>query len=484
MESHDVIITKVNEVHIRVDCERSIAQEISDHFTFLVPGHTFIPAYRKRLWDGKIRLYNVMNRMLYYGLLKHLCKFLYLREYTVKFESDFEVKKCELSADFLASLKIPYNLRSYQLEAVNHALSNNRSLLLSPTASGKSLIIYILVRWWRTKTLILVPTTSLVSQMFTDFQQYGWDVANNCHTVFAGRDKGSELPVIISTWQSLYKMPQQYFEQYELVIGDEAHGFKSKSLTSIMTKCVNAKYRIGATGTLDGTQTHKLVLEGLFGSVFRVTTTKKLIDQKHLSPFTINALILRHPDSICHTLQGIDYQGELEYLIGSAARNQYIVNLTLDMKTNTLLLFRFVEKHGRILYNMIKEKTDVSNRKAYFVFGGTDTDTREQIRAIVETERDAIIVASISVFGLGINICNLHNVVFSSPTKSRVRNLQAIGRALRKDNSKDVATLYDIADDLKQGSKSNYTLEHFKERLKIYREENFPIAQYHIQLKV
>jgi superfamily II DNA or RNA helicase len=279
-------------------------------------------------------------------------------------------------------------------------------------------------------------------------------------------------------------MPQKYFEQYELVIGDEAHGFKSKSLTSIMTKCVNAKYRIGATGTLDGTQTHKLVLEGLFGSVFRVTTTKKLIDQKHLSPFTINALILRHPDSICHTLQGIDYQGELEYLIGSAARNQFIVNLTVGMKTNTLLLFRFVEKHGRILYDMIKEQTDVSDRKTFFVFGGTGSETREQIRAIVENETNAIIVASVAVFGVGINIRNLHNIVFSSPTKSRVRNLQAIGRALRKDKSKDVATLYDIADDLKQGAKSNYTLEHYKERLKIYREENFPVAQYHIQLKV
>ena len=483
MELHDVTITKIDEVHIRVDCERSIAQEISDHFTFLVPGHTFIPAYRKRLWDGKIRLYNVMNRMLYHGLLKHLCKFLYLREYTVKFESDFKVKKCELQLDFLASLKIPHNLRSYQLDAINHALSNNRTLLLSPTASGKSLIIYILVRYWRIKTLILVPTTSLVSQMYTDFQQYGWDVANNCHTVYAGRDKGSELPVIISTWQSIYKMPQKYFEQYELVIGDEAHGFKSKSLTSIMTKCVNAKYRIGATGTLDGTQTHKLVLEGLFGSVFRVTTTKKLIDDKHLSPFTINALILRHPDSICHTLQGIDYQGELEYLIGSAARNQYIVNLTVGMTTNTLLLFRFVEKHGRILYDMIKEKTDVMHRKTFFVFGGTDTDTREQIRGIVETETNAIIVASYGVFSLGVNIRNLHNIIFASPTKSRIRNLQSIGRALRKDKRKNVATLYDIADDLKQGEKVNYTLEHFKERVKIYKEEHFPMASYHIQLK-
>ena len=477
--AHDVEISKVNEVYIRVSCQRDIAKEISDHFTFLVPGHTFVPAYRKKLWDGKIRLFNVMNHLLYYGLLEHLCKFLYLRNYKTKFVDDFKTELVILTHEDLP--KLPVEIRDYQLNAINHALTNHRSLLLSPTASGKSLIIYILVRYLKLKTLILVPTTSLVSQMYNDFREYGWDVANNCHTVFAGRDKGSELPVIISTWQSIYKMQQKYFEQYELVIGDEAHGFKSKSLTAIMTKCINAKYRIGTTGTLDGTQTHKLVLEGLFGKVHKVTTTKKLIDQKHLSPFTINALVLKHPDSICHNLKGINYQEELEYLISSEARNKYIVNLTIGLERNTLLLFRFVEKHGQLLYDMIKENTN--DRKIFFVYGGTDTDTREQIRAIVESERNAVIVASYGVFSVGVNIRNLHNIIFASPSKSRIRNLQSIGRGLRLSDKKEIATLYDIADDLKFKNKKNYTLEHFEERVKTYKEENFPLATYHIQLK-
>ena len=477
--AHDVEISKVNEVYIRVSCQRDIAQEISDHFTFLVPGHTFVPAYRKKLWDGKIRLFYVMNHLLYYGLLEHLCKFLYLRNYKTKFVDDFKTELVILTHEDLP--KLPVEIRDYQLNAINHALTNHRSLLLSPTASGKSLIIYILVRYLKLKTLILVPTTSLVSQMYNDFREYGWDVANNCHTVFAGRDKGSELPVIISTWQSIYKMQQKYFEQYELVIGDEAHGFKSKSLTAIMTKCINAKYRIGTTGTLDGTQTHKLVLEGLFGKVHKVTTTKKLIDQKHLSPFTINALVLKHPDSICHNLKGINYQEELEYLISSEARNKYIVNLTIGLERNTLLLFRFVEKHGQLLYDMIKENTN--DRKIFFVYGGTDTDTREQIRAIVESERNAVIVASYGVFSVGVNIRNLHNIIFASPSKSRIRNLQSIGRGLRLSDKKEIATLYDIADDLKFKNKKNYTLEHFEERVKTYKEENFPLATYHIQLK-
>ena len=474
-------ISKKDEVYIKIDSEASTAQEICDHFTFMVPGYTYMPAYRNRVWDGKIRLFNVHNRLLYGGLLEHLCKFLYTRNFKVKFESDFKHENVELTEEYIKSLRLPVQPRDYQLLAVNHALTNHRALLLSPTASGKSLIIYILVRYLNLKTLILVPTTSLVSQMYNEFREYGWDVANNCHTVIAGRDKGSKLPVIISTWQSIYKMNQKYFEQYELVIGDEAHGFKSKSLTSIMTKCVNAKYRIGTTGTLDGTQTHKLVLEGLFGKVFKVTSTKKLIDSKHLSPFTIKAILLRHPDSICHDLRKISYQEELEYLITSEARNNFIKNLVLDLKTNTLLLFRFVEKHGQLLYDMIKGESN--DRKIFFVYGGVDSDTRERIRHIVESESNAIIVASYGVFSVGINIRNLHNIIFASPSKSRIRNLQSIGRGLRKSKNKDIATLYDIADDLSYGSHHNYTLDHFEERLKIYKEENFSMAKYKVQLK-
>jgi superfamily II DNA or RNA helicase len=447
----------------------------------MVPGYTFMPSYRNRMWDGKIRLFNVRNRLLYGGLFEHLCKFLYTRDYKVKFDSDFNNEKIKIKKDFIDSLKLPVIPRDYQMIAANHALTHHKTLLLSPTASGKSLIIYILLRYLNLKTLILVPTTSLVSQMYNDFREYGFDVANNCHTVFAGRDKGSELPIIISTWQSIYKMQQKYFEQYELVIGDEAHGFKSKSLTSIMTKCINAKYRIGTTGTLDGTLTHKLVLEGLFGKVYKVTSTKKLIDSKYLSPFTIKSILIRHPDSICHDLRNISYQEELDYLVNSEARNTFIKNLVLDLKTNTLLLFRFVEKHGKLLYDMIKEES--KDRTVFFVHGGTDADTREQIRHIVESERDSIIVASYGVFSVGINIRNLHNIVFASPSKSRIRNLQSIGRALRKSENKDIATLYDIADDLSYGSSFNYTLDHFEERKKIYKEEKFDMAEYFVQLK-
>jgi superfamily II DNA or RNA helicase len=476
-------ITKKDEVYLKISCEDGVAQEICDYFTFQVPGFRFMPAYRMKIWDGNIRLFNIHNRLLYSGLLEYVFIFAEKRNYEVIPDGNWwKPRKIEKNEEFLSNLKLPFEPRDYQLDGFHHALSYKKCLLVSPTASGKSLIIYLLVRALNVKTLIIVPTTSLVSQLFADFQQYGWDSVKYCHQVYAGQDKISDKQVVISTWQSIYKLQKKLFEPYKLVIGDEAHGFKSKSLTSIMTKCVNAEYRIGTTGTLDGTQTHKLVLEGLFGKVYKVTTTKKLIDSKQLASFRVEIIVLKYPDAICEQFIKIKYAAELEFIVGHEKRNKYIRNLVLSLDGNTLLLFRLVKKHGRILYDMIKENTD-DNRKTFFVYGGTETDTREQIRAIAETERDAIIVASYGVFSTGINIRNLHNIIFSSPSKSRIRNLQSIGRGLRLSDNNQETVLYDITDDLRWKNRKNYAYRHHEERMKIYDEEKFPYKIHNIPLK-
>ena len=479
-------ISKKDEVYLKVDCEAGVAQEICDYFTFQVPGFRFMPAYRMKIWDGNIRLFNIHNRLLYSGLLEYVFIFAEKRNYEVIPDGNWWKPKKIITENLdylITNLKLPFKVRDYQLKAFYHALSYKKCLLVSPTASGKSLIIYLLVRALNVKTLIIVPTTSLVSQLYADFQQYGWDSAKFCHQVYAGQDKVSDKQVVISTWQSIYKLQKKIFEPYKLVIGDEAHGFKSKSLTSIMTKCVNAEYRIGTTGTLDGTQTHKLVLEGLFGKVYKVTSTAKLIDRKQLASFRIDIIVLKYPDKVCEQFRKIKYVDELEFIVGHEKRNKYIRNLVLSLDGNTLLLFRLVKKHGRILYNMIKEETDVNNRQTFFVYGGTETDTREQIRAIAEKERDAIIVASYGVFSTGINIRNLHNIVFASPSKSRIRNLQSIGRGLRLSETKKETILYDISDDLCWKNRKNYAFQHYEGRVKIYDEESFPYKIYHVALK-
>ena len=323
--------------------------------------------------------------------------------------------------------------------------------------------------------------------LFRSFIDYsssnGFDIETNVHRVYQGRDKHSNKSLVISTWQSLYQLPKEYFEQYDYIIGDEAHLFKAQSLTTIMTSAINTKYRIGLTGTLDGTKTHKLVLEGLFGQVKKVTTTKELIENKQLSDFEIKCLILKYSDELAEEMKDKTYQEEIEFLITNEPRNKFIKNLAVSLGTNTLVLYQMVEKHGKILYDMICNTEKLGDRKVFFVHGGVDTEDRESIRAIMEKEKDAIVVASFGTFSTGINIRNLHNIIFASPSKSRVRNLQSIGRGLRQSENKTKAVLYDIADDLRYKKHMNFTLRHFVERVKIYTEEKFPFKIYNIGIK-
>ena len=226
---------------------------------------------------------------------------------------------------------------------------------------------------------------------------------------------------------------------------------------------------------------HRLVLEGLFGPVYKATSTAELMEKGQLASFKIKCLILKHDESICKQARGWDYQSEIDYIVKSKPRNNFIKNLVLSLKGNTLVLFQFVEKHGKELHAFIKEHA--KDRHVFFVFGGTDVEVRESVRAITEKEKDAIIVASYGTFSTGVNIRNLHNIVFASPSKSRIRNLQSIGRGLRLGDNKQEATLFDIADDFRAGKFVNYTLNHFVERVKIYDEEKFKYKFYNIDLK-
>jgi len=375
--------------------------------------------------------------------------------------------------------------RDYQIDAFKYALDYERGLILSPTASGKSLISYMLVRHYLNmidnNILIIVPTTSLVEQLYKDFKQYGFDVENNVSRNYHGYEIEQGKRVVISTWQSLYKLPKTFFADFGAVIGDEAHLFKAVSLTKIMTKLTDCKYRIGMTGTLDDSKTHKLVLQGLFGQVNKVVSSKELIEKKQLADLKIICLVLKHSEAEAKSIYGEKYHKELEYLAQSDKRNKYIRNLATALNGNTLCLFQLVEKHGKELYELIRDKA--KDREVFFVYGGVDAESREQVREITEKSDNAIIVASYGTFSTGINIRNLHNIIFASPSKSRIRNLQSIGRGLRIGDSKEVATLYDISDDLTYKEKKNFTLTHFQERINIYNEEGFTYEIHNVDLK-
>jgi len=342
-----MLISKKNEVYLTLsDLSSSENQELADFFTFEVPGAKFMPMVRNRMWDGKIRLFSPANGEIYVGLLPYIKEYCKSKNIIYTIEKGVENERDVMGTvvrGFIKSLKPKIRgrslkIRDYQIEAFRMAIARNRALLVSPTASGKSFIIYALVRYYQIaghRTLILVPTTSLVEQMYTDFEDYGWSSGTYCQKVYQGYTTKIEKDVVISTWQSVYKMPKKYFEQFGCVIGDEAHMFKAKSLTGIMTKLHQCKYRFGLTGTLDGTQTHKLVLEGLFGTAEKIVSTKELIDKKTLANLKIKCITLKHPEK----RERMTYAEEMDYLVSKVSRNNFILDLCNTISGNTLCLF-------------------------------------------------------------------------------------------------------------------------------------------------
>ena len=492
----NIKIWKKNESIALVDCDPGIAQGLSEYFSFFVPGYKYMKLYKRKIWDGKIRLFNVNSHELPAGLYPFVEEFCKRNNYSLLTKSsdygsllDKDEQDPNQIYEYIKDLKLTsrgqnIEIRDYQFDAVMKALNLNRCVLLSPTGSGKSLIIYCLSQIWLKyltdgfrypksgRVLIVVPTTSLVEQMQKDFVDYGLN-EKAVHKIYSGKDKDNiESSIVISTWQSIYKLPQEWFNQFGMVIGDECHGFKSKSLTDIMNKCTEAKYRIGTTGTLDNAQVHHLVLQGLFGKIHRVTTTKALQDNNTLAKLDINIIILKYNEEIRKSLGKVTYQDEIDWIVKNKSRNTFIRNLALDASGNTLVLFNFVEKHGKPLFDMINDKAE-ENRKIFYVSGEVETSDREAIREITEKQKNAIIVASLGTFSTGINIKNLHNIIFASPSKSQIKVLQSIGRGLRKADDGRITRLYDIADDLQTKSRKNYAILHSEERIKIYNKEKF-----------
>lgn len=496
-------VQKINNIDLQLDCNAGIAMELAEYFSFFVPGYKFMPPYKNGVWDGKIRLFNRESYKLPVGLYPHLVGFtknygyeVDLIEGPIGYPTDQNEITAEELYSFIQTLNLhtngsPITIRDYQFAAVLRAIRTKRTVLLSPTSSGKSLIIYVIMRWFlsqsENKAIIIVPTTQLVEQMFNDFADYSshdksFDSKTMCHMIYSGKPK-TNIPqkIFISTWQSIYKFPSTWFDAFGLIVGDECHNFKAKALSSIMNKSYNAEYRFGTTGTLDGTQVHKLVLEGLFGKVYDVTTTKKLQDSGTIAPLEISRIVLQHPDSVRKSWGKRTYQEEVDYLVRNESRNRVIRKLALDLDGNTLVLYQFVKKHGKVLYEEICKHAG-PDRKIYFVSGEVSTVDREEIRKIVEKEKNAIIVASMGTFSTGVNIRNLHNLIFASPSKSQILVLQSIGRGLRKSDDGRTTRLFDFVDDLTVTKNKNFTYTHGQVRLSIYRAQQFKIETYKVTL--
>lgn len=482
----DIYLRRINSAWSRVEADPGIIRELSEKYTFEVPGAKFMPAFRKRHWDGKIRLIKAGTNKIYSGLCHSIEDYAKENGYSFDTDLDFTQKITALPFNKWYSGDKEITPKDHQIKAIYNSVKYKRAIFLSPTASGKSLIIYTIARNILSKTkgkiLVLVPTTSLVEQLYSDFQDYAgkdWDAVKHTTRIYSGMPRENKR-IVISTWQSLYDLPSQAFDDFDAVIGDECHLYKSKEISGLLEKMSKAEYRYGFTGTLDGTETNKLILEGLFGKVIQVATTSQLVKEKHLAEFKIKCLIIDHTQEDRLKNKDNKFEDEIQFIISNKNRNQFIADLAKGTRGNTLVLFSRVETHGQIIFDKLKASTD---REVYFIYGGTETVIREDVRKRVEEAENAIIVASSQIFSTGINIKSLANIIFAYPSKSRVRTLQSIGRVLRLSEKKQSANIYDISDDLTYKEKPNYTFNHFVERLKIYTSEDFDYTIKKIKLE-
>lgn len=468
---------KKNDVYLEFKGDKSDLRMLSDYFTFKVPGAEFTPQYKSKFWDGKIRLANLRDSTIYAGLTGDITKFAKDMDVECYFEgSEYNFPGREQALDdtildnFINALKLPFEIRDYQYEAVKIGIEKQRALILSPTASGKSLIVYCLMRWWREihdrKILIIVPTISLVGQLISDFHNYSSGSFDDVAGITAGADKDPDTRVVVSTWQSIHKLPASWFAKFGSVVVDEVHHAQSKSIQSIMNKMLICPDRIGLTGTLQDTKTHELVLKGLFGSVTKLISTKELMERDQVSQMNIRLLQLKYEETDRKKVKDMTYNEEVEFIVNHKKRNNLIAKMASTLPGNTLVVFLRIE-HGKEIHDSIE-----TEKKLYYVAGETDKDSREAVRQMAEND-DVVIVASLGVFSTGVNIRNLHNLIFAHPTKSKIKVLQSIGRILRKADNGQTATVFDIIDDLKYKSRDNFALRHSNERFKYYTNEEF-----------
>lgn len=490
-------MSKVDEVYLKVDADNGIKRELNEEFSFLIDNYRFHPKVRAKAWDGRIRLFDLRTSTIYAGLLEKVVEFCKSRDYDVSWDyatmSDTEFSLAE-AKEFLDEVvkhaKIDLDVRDYQLETFVHCIRKNRALFLSPTSSGKSFMIYLIVKFYlemlELPTLLVVDSTAAVRQMIEDFESFGQDI-DTMHGIMGGVEKKTKHPIVVSTWQSLLKMPKEWFSRFGVLVCDEAHHYKAAAMTTIVERVSNARFRFGFTGTLDGIPTNKMVLEGLFGTVKQIVTTKQLQDAGYIAGLNIRCIVLQYPDATKKLMKKAEYPKEVDFLVGHAGRNRFIKNLALSLKGNTLIFFNYVEKHGQVLYDLLDSDPKSAGRNLYLIHGGVDGEIRNDIRKELEAIDGCIACVSYGTFQTAISIKNIHNMIFAFPSKSRIRNLQSIGRGLRKGDNvtifKDEVTLFDIADNLIVGSWKNHTIKHFGERLKIYSEEGFVPEIFNVSVK-
>lgn len=481
-------VEKLNEAYCRLEfSDHSQMLELREFTSFYAPNYKYNPKFKARIWDGKVSYYDARKNLFPIGCLPELGKFCKRFSYELRIPRDFIEHREKFTQDDLNLLsskifKETFKLRDYQEDAIIKAINSKRGVVLSSTGSGKSSIQYAIIRQLLDegkKILLVVPSINLVSQMYSDFEDYGFDNIDSYTTrMFSGQTPNFKKQLLITTYQSLLKKDADFFERYNVLINDECHSVRSVELQNIAKKCYNAEYRLGFTGTLPREPSEMFNVYAMLGPVIFEQRSKELIDRGLLSNITVVNTFLKYPRSVEKDSRGRAYHDEINLIETTPIRHKFFKYLfeKLPDEQNTLILVNHIE-HLKELETYIANNT-ADKYQLYVIHGQIDGKLREEIRKTTEQQSNVIILASFGTMSVGVNIKKLHNVVFAASSKSEIRVLQSIGRGLRLHETKSKMILWDVIDDFSYKTKSgniqkNHVYKHWETRARYYQEQGF-----------
>lgn len=486
----------INNAYLKINCEVDQSYELKEFFSCYASDYKYHPKYKSKMWNGKVSFYNHHDGLLPIGLLPYLKLFLKKYQYSIKFSFVLNDLRNDISLDQIHTLLnsifngveskgTPIYPRDYQVDAIFAGMAKKMGIIEAATGAGKSIIIYSLIRFIMAdvggNVLLVVPTINLVTQMYSDFYEYGWgDIQEYVHMLY-GKSKKINInsKVLISTWQSIYKKGQSFFEQFDAVIVDECHSVKSSSLQLILKKCINAEYRIGLTGTLPSELIDQYNIFGFLGRPIYTLKSHTLIERGFLSKIKIVNMYIRYSNTQIKENIRRKYAEEMSFIIDNEDRNKVITHILNNPHVhdgqNVLILAQRISHIDDICEYLSLHHKD---KKILKINGKTLPEERERIRKLIETEDNVLLVATYGTLSTGVNIPKLHHVIFSSSYKSKIKVLQSIGRGLRKHSSKSVVIIWDLVDDMRWKKRDgtygyNYVFKHFIERLKYYKDQKF-----------
>lgn len=467
-------------------------EQITISLTKRIESWRFNPLVKRGVWDGYVS-YIKDDKWIPAGLWRHVLQI--CKDYNLEVEMN-GIKRLidpninaetfeKWALDFFKGAEI--TPRDYQIETAYNILKFRKCLAELATSAGKTLIsfltiAYMLEKGKAEKILMIVPNVSLVLQAHEDFHDYNYmnKVPLKIQQIFAGQKIKSNKNIIIGTYQSLVKKEKEYFEQFDAVLVDETHKAKSASIKTILQKCTSAQYKFGLSGTIpkEGTL-DKLTLMSQTGPVISEVKASFLQNEGHIAKCVVKVIEMNYAtDSQRLAFQELAqnkydrkdvFSLEQNFVITSEARLDFISSVIGRVPRNSLVLFHRIE-HGKKLYEKLRQESD---KRVYYVDGGTDKDIREEYKKKMEAGDEVVIVASYGTFSTGISIKKIHSIFFTESFKSEVIIRQSIGRGLRQHESKDKVLIVDFVDNIRTQEWDNYLWKHGKARQAIYKQEKF-----------